>query len=346
MSKTTYKGSGVDISEGNRFVELIKPIVKSTHNENLLGSLGGFAGAFSLDLKGINKPLLVSATDGVGTKLKVSFLTNKYDTIGIDLVAMCVNDIITCGAKPLFFLDYFSTSKLNSEQASEVIKGIAKGCVESGCVLIGGETAEMPGFYKEGEFDLAGFSVGLVDQDKYINGSKVREGDIVIGISSSGLHSNGFSLARKALFEIGGFNHESVPEGFDIPIGEELLKPTRIYVRTVLELIEKFNILSIAHITGGGLLENIPRVIPSSCSVKLDSKRWKLPRIMELIMSVADIELKEMYRTFNCGIGLVLIVSSDQAEDIISYLNENGEDAFVIGEVVENDKDRERVIIS
>lgn len=345
MSKTTYKSSGVDISEGNKLVELIKPIVKSTHNKNLLGSLGGFAGAFSLDLKGIKNPLLVSSTDGVGTKLKIAFHTKILDTIGIDLVAMCVNDIITCGAKPLFFLDYFSTSKLNSSEAAKVIEGIAKGCLDSDCILIGGETAEMPGFYQPGEFDLAGFTVGLVDKEKYIDGSKVTKGCSVIGLSSSGLHSNGYSLARNALFEIAGFDYDSIPEGFDKTIAEQLLVPTRIYVKTVLDLIGNFDLLSVAHITGGGLLENIPRVIPPKLSVQLDSKTWEMPEIMELIMDCADVDLDEMYRTFNCGIGLVIIVKKEDEENILNDLSELGEQAQVIGEVDDTGENSGKVVI-
>ena len=346
MPKTTYKSSGVDIDEGNKFVELIKPIVNSTNNKSLISSLGGFSGVFSLNLNGIEEPLLVASTDGIGTKLKIAFLSEKFDTIGIDLVAMCVNDIITCGAKPLFFLDYLATSKLKSEVASEVVKGIAKGCIESECVLLGGETAEMPGFYKEGEFDLAGFSVGLVDKNEYIDGVNVKQGDIVIGIASSGLHSNGYSLVRKALFDIGGFSHEYIPEGFEITLGEELIKPTRIYTRVVLELRKKFNLLSISHITGGGLIDNIPRVIPSQYAVNLDSSQWKIPKIMNLIKDIINMDMQEMYRTFNCGIGLVLIVTSEQADGIISFLNGLGEDAKIIGEVIKTEDPKRRVIIS
>ncbi|MGH7886166.1 MAG: phosphoribosylformylglycinamidine cyclo-ligase, partial [Thermodesulfobacteriota bacterium] len=305
MTKTTYKISGVDIDEGNRFVELIKPIVKSTHNKNLYGSLGGFSGAFSLDLEGISRPLLVSATDGVGTKLKIAFMTRRFDTIGIDLVAMSVNDLITCGAKPLFFLDYFATSKLSAENGAEIIKGIASGCIEAGCVLTGGETAEMPGFYKDGEFDLAGFAVGIVDQKNYIDGVNVKPGDVLIGISSSGLHSNGYSLARKVLFDTGGFDIDYVPDGFDKTLGEELLAPTRIYVKTVLKLLENFNIHAISHITGGGLIDNIPRVIPENLSVEIEKGSWGMPKIMQLIMNTGNVDLSEMHRTFNCGIGMV-----------------------------------------
>lgn len=345
MSKTTYKSSGVDIDEGNRFVDLIKPVIKSTHNKNLVGSLGGFSGAFSLDLEGIKRPLLISATDGVGTKLKIAFLTRKFDTIGIDLVAMSVNDLITCGAKPLFFLDYFATSKLRAEQGVEIVKGIAQGCIESGCVLTGGETAEMPGFYQDGEFDLAGFAVGLVDQEKYIDGKNVEPGDVLIGISSSGLHSNGFSLARKVLFDIGGFDLDNIPDGFDKTLGEELITPTRIYVKTVLDITSRINIHAISHITGGGLIDNVPRVVPESLSVEIDKSSWHIPPIMRLIKETGNIDDIEMYRTFNCGIGLVFIVSVSDSENVINHLNKIGEKAFRIGTVVKKSSEGKRVLI-
>lgn len=345
MTKITYKSSGVDIDEGNRFVDLIKPLIKSTQNKNLVGSLGGFSGAFSLDLEGINKPLLISATDGVGTKLKIAFMTGKFDTVGIDLVAMSVNDLITCGAKPLFFLDYFATSNLQAEQGVEIVKGITSGCIEASCVLTGGETAEMPGFYSEGEFDLAGFAVGLVDQDKYIDGSKVKAGDVLIGISSSGLHSNGYSLARKVLFEKGGFDIDSVPEGLDKTLGEELLTPTKIYVKTVLDIISKFNIHAISHITGGGFIDNIPRIIPDNLSVEIDSGSFSFPIIMKIIQKVGEIDKEEMYRTFNCGVGLVLVVSETDSQNVISHLKNEGESASEIGIVVENKSGDNRVRI-
>lgn len=345
MTKITYKSSGVDIDEGNRFVDLIKPLIKSTQNKNLVGSLGGFSGAFSLDLEGINKPLLISATDGVGTKLKIAFMTGKFDTVGIDLVAMSVNDLITCGAKPLFFLDYFATSNLQAEQGVEIVKGITSGCIEASCVLTGGETAEMPGFYSEGEFDLAGFAVGLVDQDKYIDGSKVKAGDVLIGISSSGLHSNGYSLARKVLFEKGGFDIDSVPEGLDKTLGEELLTPTKIYVKTVLDIISKFNIHAISHITGGGFIDNIPRIIPDNLSVEIDSGSFSFPIIMKIIQKVGEIDKEEMYRTFNCGVGLVLVVSEIDSQSVISHLKDAGESASEIGKVIERKSGDNRVRI-
>lgn len=342
MSKTTYKSAGVDIDEGNRFVELIKPLVKSTHNKNLHGSLGGFSGAFSLDLEGISNPLLVSSTDGVGTKLKIAFLAERFDTIGIDLVAMCVNDIITCGARPLFFLDYFATSKLDADRGAEIVKGIAAGCVEAGCVLTGGETAEMPGFYSENEFDLAGFSVGLVDRDKYIDGSKTRAGDKLIGLPSSGLHSNGYSLVRKVLLDEGGFGISDIPEGFEKTLGDELLTPTRIYVNTIIDLAEIFDVRAVSHITGGGLVENVPRVIPDGFCAVIDTALWKMPAVFELVMNTGDIEKKEMYRTFNCGIGMVICVSEDEASRALNHLNSAGEKAFVIGEIKERPNSSEK----
>lgn len=334
MSEYTYKKSGVDIEAGNEFVRVIKPLVESTYNKNSRTELGLFSGAYSPDLKKYRKPLLVASTDGVGTKLKVAFLMNRFDTIGIDLVAMCVNDIITCGAEPIFFLDYFATSKLELSQSKEVIKGIVKGCRESGCVLLGGETAEMPGFYSKGEFDIAGFAVGMVDEDKLIDGSTVEPGDSVIGISSSGLHSNGYSLARKVILEKGKYELDDRPAGLRRKIGNELLSPTRIYVDTVKKLQKRFRIKSISHITGGGLPENLPRVIPDSCSVKIDTKSWTMPGIFRLIRDVGGIDRDELYRTFNCGIGLTLVVSDNETEKVTKYLKKSGISSYRIGEIV------------
>lgn len=334
MSDTTYKKSGVDIEAGNKFIQLIKPLVESTYNRNSKTELGLFSGAYSPDLKKYKKPLLVASTDGVGTKLKVAFMTGKFDTIGIDLVAMCVNDIVTCGAEPIFFLDYFATSKLKIPESREVIKGIASGCRESGCVLLGGETAEMPGFYKKDEFDLAGFAVGLVDESEVIDGKRVNPGDELIGIESSGLHSNGYSLARKVILDIGKYKLDDRPKGLKRKIGNELLVPTRIYVKTVLELKKRFDIKSVSHITGGGLIENVPRVIPESCSVVIDSGTWTMPGIFRLIRDTGDIGKEELFRTFNCGIGLVIIVSKKVSPRLISHLKNSKIKAFRVGEVV------------
>jgi phosphoribosylformylglycinamidine cyclo-ligase len=339
MGKTTYKGSGVDIEAGNLFVELIKPLAKTTANKNVLGKIGGFSGAYELPLKKYKKPVLVAATDGVGTKLKIAFMTGRLDTVGIDLVAMNVNDIIASGADPLFFLDYIATSRLNPKEAAEIIKGIVKGCKDAGCALLGGETAEMPGFYRRDEFDLAGFAVGIVDRDKILDGSDVAPGDIVIGLASSGLHSNGYSLARKVLLEKKRYRLGDSPAPLTRALAEELLEPTRIYVKTVQKLKKEFHIKAIAHITGGGLLENIPRAIPEKCSVVLDSSKWKLPPIMDLIKKEGRIESEEMWRTFNCGIGFVLVVSAYSASSVITRLRQLKEKAYQIGEIAKRGKD-------
>jgi phosphoribosylformylglycinamidine cyclo-ligase len=343
--KITYKGTGVNIDVGNRFVELIKPLAKSTYNKCVKGGIGGFAGLYSIPLDKYNNPLFVAATDGVGTKLKIAFMIGKLDTIGIDLVAMNVNDIITCGAKPLFFLDYLATSKLEPEEGAEIIKGIVEGCKMAGCVLLGGETAEMPGFYKEGEFDLAGFVVGIVDRDEVIDGSKVKPGNVVIGIASSGLHSNGYSLARKVFFKKLKLELSDIPNPLSRPLGEELLEPTRIYVKTVLYLKRKFQIPAIAHITGGGLLENIPRVIPDNCTVFLDSSLWEIPPIIELIKMESRIDKEEMFKTFNCGIGMVLVVAEGEADRVLKKLKRLGEKASVIGEVRKRRRGDEEILI-
>ena len=331
--KSSYKSSGVDIDAGNRLVELIKPLAKSTVDENVLGSLGGFSGAYSLPKGRYKNPVLVSAADGVGTKLNVAITMGKLDTVGIDLVAMNVNDIITCGAEPLFFLDYLATSKLNPDEAAQVIKGIAKGCKQAECVLLGGETAEMPGFYKKGDFDLAGFVVGIVDKNKVIDGSKVRAGDAVIGISSSGLHSNGYSLARKVLIGRDKNALRKKPAPLKRTLGQELLEPTKIYVKTVKKLKEVFRIKAMAHITGGGLLENVPRVLPEGLVAELDSSTWPYPPIMELIQKKGRVDREEMLRTFNCGIGFVLVVAQKDAREVVKRIRRMREKAYIIGRV-------------
>ncbi len=345
MAKTTYKGSGVDIEAGNIFVDLIKPLAASTLNKHVLGRIGGFSGAYEIPLKKYKKPVLVAATDGVGTKLKIAFMTGRLDTVGIDLVAMNVNDIIACGADPLFFLDYIATSKLDPAEGAEIVKGIVKGCKEAGCALIGGETAEMPGFYGKGEFDLAGFAVGILDKDRIIDGSEVRPGDAVIGLASSGLHSNGYSLARKVLLGKKGYKLEDRPGPLVRPLSKELLEPTRIYVKAVMGLKKRFRIKAIAHITGGGLLENIPRVIPEKYAAALDSSAWTLPPIMELIRQVGRIDDEEMRRTFNCGIGLVVIVKSSDAGSVLKKLRLLKEKAYLIGAIVKRGKGDQGVII-
>ncbi|MRR33506.1 phosphoribosylformylglycinamidine cyclo-ligase [bacterium] len=331
--KVTYKDAGVDIDSGNSFVNIIKPLVKSTYRPEVIADLGGFGGLFSLNASKYRNPVLVSGTDGVGTKLKLAFMADRHDTVGIDLVAMCVNDIIVQGAEPLFFLDYLATGKLNPEQAAEVVKGIAQGCTLAGCSLIGGETAEMPGFYTEGEYDLAGFAVGVVDRDNIIDGSSITVGNKLIGITSSGLHSNGYSLARKVLFEIMGLGINSMLPGLDKTVADELLTPTRIYVKTILNLLRDFRINGIAHITGGGLLENIPRILPHGCKAIINKSSWVMPPIFLIMQQGASIEEMELFRTFNCGIGMVISVPENEAEEILIRLSGLNEQAFVIGEV-------------
>ncbi len=345
MAKTTYKSSGVDIDAGNLFVDLIKPLAKSTSNKQVLGKLGGFSGAYAIPTKYKN-PILLAAADGVGTKLKIAFMTGKFDTVGIDLVAMNVNDVVTCGAEPLFFLDYIATSKLTVKEGVDIVKGIVKGCKQAGCVLLGGETAEMPGFYKKDEFDLAGFVVGIVDKNEVIDGSKVKPGDAVIGIASSGLHSNGYSLARKVLLGRNKYKLSDKPKPLRRTLDKELLEPTRIYVKTLLDIKKKYKLKAAAHITGGGLLENIPRVLPKSCSVEIDSSTWKMPAIMKLIMEEGRIDVDEMYRTFNCGIGMVLVIDSKDAGKVLRRLTSLGEKASVIGEVSKKKRQQDQVVIT
>ncbi len=329
----TYKNAGVDIDLADQIVKKIKPLISKTFIPGVLTDIGGFGGLFSLVEQNYKEPVLVSGTDGVGTKLKIAFALDKHDSVGIDLVAMCVNDIVTCGAKPLFFLDYISIGKLSEKVAVELIKGIAEGCKMANCALLGGETAEMPDFYPQGEYDLAGFAVGIVEKSKIIDGREIREGDSVIGITSNGLHSNGFSLARKVLLEDKKYELEEKSTFLKRTLGEELLQPTRIYVQPVLYLLEKYKILGIAHITGGGILENIPRILPEGVSVQIDQKSWiKLP-IFSLIQKEGKISDEEMYRTFNMGIGMVLIVRSDKTEQIINELNQMKFPSYIIGRV-------------
>ncbi len=346
MSKgLTYKKSGVDIDAGNLFVELIKPLAKSTHNKLVLGSLGGFSGAVKLPHSKGDDLLLVAATDGVGTKLRVAFQTGVFDSIGIDLVAMSVNDIVTTGAKPILFLDYLATSRLDPHKASEIIKGVAQGCKQAGCALLGGETAEMPGFYKRGEFDLAGFAVGVVEKSGVIDGSGVRPGDVLVGLASSGLHSNGYSLARKVLLDKKKYGLSRKQGSLGRKLGEELLEPTRIYVKTILKLIDKFEIKSIAHITGGGMPENIPRVIPKSCKALIKSGSWDVHPIFELIEHDGKVSRPEMMRTFNMGIGMVLMTNSDHAESVVKSINRTKKHkAYIIGEITKKKKGEDSVV--
>ncbi len=341
----TYKDAGVDISEGERLVGMIKPLARSTCTSGVIGGIGGFGGAFSGSFKGLKNPVLISGTDGVGTKLKLAFMADKHDSIGIDLVAMCVNDIVTTGARPLFFLDYFSTGSLQAKKAAAVVRGIAKGCKEAGCALIGGETAEMPGLYNKSEYDLAGFSVGVVDKAKIIDGSKVRPGDAIIGIASSGLHSNGYSLARKVIFNSLKLKLSDRPKGLRKTIGSELLTPTRIYVNTVLELMKEVKLKAVSHITGGGLIENIPRVLPKDTKAIIDKDSWPVPPVFELLRRGGNIEEKEMLRAFNCGIGLVLIVSKRDARKTMDRLCELDERAYQIGGVEERKRGQRAILL-
>ncbi|MBU4348970.1 phosphoribosylformylglycinamidine cyclo-ligase [bacterium] len=337
MTKS-YKDAGVDISLADNIVKKIKPLISKTSIPGVLSGIGGFGGLFSLAGQKYKEPVLVSSTDGVGTKLKIAFALNKHNTVGIDLVAMSVNDIITCGAKPLFFLDYISIGKLSKKVVVELIKGITEGCKMAGCALLGGETAEMPGFYPEGEYDLAGFAVGIVEKSKIIDGGEIREGDLVIGLASNGLHSNGFSLVRKVLLENKKYELDEKLTVLKRTLGEELLQPTRIYVKPILYLLEKYKVLGIAHITGGGLLENIPRILPEGVSVQINQKSWSNPPIFPLIQKEGEISDEEMYRTFNMGIGMVLIVPQNDASKVINELKMIRYDSYIIGKVIKGDK--------
>jgi len=334
----SYKDAGVDITLADEIVKEIKPLISKTSIPGVIGSIGGFGGLFSLTSQKYKEPVLVSSTDGVGTKLKIAFALDKHISVGMDLVAMCVNDIVTYGAKPLFFLDYISTGKLSKKVTVDLIKGVTEGCKMANCALLGGETAEMPEFYPEGEYDLAGFAVGIVEKSKIIDGRKIKEGDLVIGIASNGLHSNGFSLVRKVLLEEKQYKMEERISSLKGSLGEELLKPTRIYVQPLLYLLKKYKILGIAHITGGGILENIPRILPEGVSVQINQKSWlKLP-IFSLIQKEGKISDEEMYLTFNMGIGMVIIVSNDEALKIKEELKKIDYTSYIIGEVIKGNK--------
>jgi phosphoribosylformylglycinamidine cyclo-ligase len=333
MSGLSYRDAGVDIDAGDELVRRIKPLAERTRIPEQLGGIGGFAGLCGLPL-GMKEPVLVSGTDGVGTKLKVAFLADRHRSVGIDLVAMCVNDVATTGARPLFFLDYFATGKLQVEQAAQVIEGIAEGCRQAGCSLLGGETAELPGFYGGGEYDLAGFAVGVVEKSAIIDGKKVRPGDVVLGLSSSGLHSNGYSLARKALLERAGLALDAVHPALGEPLVDALLRPTRIYVRAILAALAAGEIHSLCHITGGGLPENLPRVLPDDVALELDTASWKRPPIFELIQRSAGTPDAEMYRTFNMGLGLVACMPEASAERVQRAFEDAGESVQRVGRVL------------
>ncbi len=331
----SYRDAGVNIDAGNEFVEKIKTSVASTNRPGVLGSLGGFGGLFELP-EGYKQPVLVSGTDGVGTKLKLAIDLNKHDSIGIDLVAMCVNDILVLGAEPLYFLDYYATGELNTEIAASVVEGIAEGCRQSNAALIGGETAEMPGMYAKGDYDLAGFCVGVVEKQKIIDGTKVKPGDAMIAIASSGPHSNGYSLVRK-IIEVSGADINASFGEQQQTLGDALLAPTKIYVETIHRLLEKFDIHAMAHITGGGLLENIPRVLPENAQAVVDTNSWPLPEVFQWLQDNGNVEITEMYRTFNCGVGMVLIVDADDVDAMVSTLDQNGDNAWLLGTVEAGD---------
>lgn len=343
--KASYKAAGVDIDKANLFVENLKPLVKTTFRKEVMTGIGGFGGLFHLDIAKFQDPVLVSSTDGVGTKLKIAQKMNRHDTVGIDLVAMSVNDIVVQGAEPLFFLDYLSLGKIDVGLCLAILDGIVHGCQEAGCALIGGETAEMPGFYREGEYDLAGFCVGAVDADRLLDGSAIRVGDALIGIASNGLHSNGFSLARHVLFERGGYSLSDTLPGFDHDIGNELLNPTRIYVRAALNLIKNFNIKGIVHITGGGFIDNIPRIIPAASRAIVRKGTWPVLPIFTSIQDIGGIEEKEMYRVFNMGVGMMLVVPEKESAEVIERLGKLGEAAYLIGHIDKREPDQSSVVL-
>lgn len=328
----SYRDAGVDIDAGDQLVENIKPFAKRTLRPEVLGGLGGFGALVEISKKYQN-PVLVSGTDGVGTKLKLAFEWDIHHTVGIDLVAMSVNDILVQGAEPLFFLDYFACGKLDVARATDVIKGIAEGCEQSGCALIGGETAEMPGMYPEGEYDLAGFAVGVVEKSKVINGRSIRPGDVVLGLASNGAHSNGYSLIRKIIER----SNPDLDAEFDggKTLRQAIIAPTRLYVKPILAALEKFEIKGMAHITGGGLTENIPRVLPENCVAQIDAQSWSLPKLFQWLQQAGNVERQEMYRTFNCGIGMAVIVPAEQAEAAQAFLAEQGETVYRLGTIRE-----------
>jgi len=332
MGRLTYQKAGVNIAEGQSFVRKITPLVRSTFRPEVLTDLGGFSALFRLDLKKYREPILVSGTDGVGTKLKIAFLMNRHNTVGIDLVAMCVNDVVVTGAEPLFFLDYFACGRLQTDRSVEVLKGIIQGCRRAGCALIGGETAEMSSFYPPDEYDLAGFAVGVVEKKDMISGRKIRPGDCAIGLASSGLHSNGFSLARKVLFEKAGYQATD-PWKNGKSLGEVLLTPTRIYVKTVLGLTRHGFIKGAAHITGGGITENLPRILPKGCEAVIHRTSWRVPEIFRRIQKEGQVDEEEMYRVFNMGIGMILIIAPSSIRAVMNQARRFGERAAIIGEI-------------
>ncbi len=340
-----YKEAGVDIDKGNAFVKGIKKIVASTHQRGVVSEIGGFSSLFAIDKDSYANPVLVSSTDGVGTKLAVAQLCRKHDTIGIDLVAMCVNDIVVSGAKPLFFLDYFSSGELDLEVATDVVRGIADGCLQAGCSLVGGETAEMPGLYNKGEYDLAGFVTGIIDRDKIIDGSGIKVGNKIIGLASNGLHSNGYSLARKICFNDLGLSADHHIDVLGRTIGEELLQPTRIYVKPILNILKQYTVTGMVHNTGGGFLDNIPRILPRGCKATLDTGSWEIPPIFPFLSTNGAVSEKEMFRTFNMGIGFICVVNEEDIEDIMHHFSALGETPYLIGEISARGADEPEVLL-
>jgi phosphoribosylformylglycinamidine cyclo-ligase len=341
---TTYKQAGVDIEAGDAFVERIKPYAARTMRPEVVAGVGGFGGLFALPPGKYREPVLVAGTDGVGTKLKVAFLAGRHDTVGIDLVAMSVNDILTCGAEPLFFLDYFATSRLEVDAASEVVRGIALGCEQAGCTLLGGETAEMPGFYSRGEYDVAGFCVGVVERSEIIDGRTVKPGDALIGLQSSGLHSNGYSLARKVLLDDGKLALKETPAGLDRPLADALLEPTRIYVKDALALTKAVKVKGMAHITGSGIPGNLPRCLPDGTRAVLSEKAWSRPPIFDLIAKVGGVARDEMFSTFNMGLGLIVVVAKEDVAQALSVLSARGVKATEVGRVEQGQGEATAVI--
>ncbi|ADO71243.1 phosphoribosylformylglycinamidine cyclo-ligase [Stigmatella aurantiaca] len=341
---TTYKQSGVDIEAGDAFVERIKPYAARTVRPEVVSGVGGFGGLFALPPGKYREPVLVSGTDGVGTKLKVAFLAGRHGTVGIDLVAMSVNDILTCGAEPLFFLDYFATSRLEVDAASEVVKGIALGCEQAGCTLLGGETAEMPGFYGRGEYDLAGFCVGVVERSEIIDGRSIAPGDVVLGLPSSGLHSNGYSLARKVLLDDRKLALEATPEGLDRPLAEALLEPTRIYVKDIQALLKVVKVKGMAHITGSGIPGNLPRCLPDGTRAVLSEKAWARPALFDVIARLGGVPRDEMFSTFNMGLGFTVVVAKEDVDAALRTLNARGVKATAVGRVEQGSGEATAVI--
>lgn len=340
-----YRNAGVDLEKANLLVEIVKKFASQLPQRGVISEIGGFSGFFSLDISSYKNPVLTASTDGVGTKIKVAIMANSHKGIGIDLVAMCVNDIITCGAKPLFFLDYLAFGKFDEKVFSELIEGIVEGCKISECALLGGETAEMPGMYAEGDYDCAGFVIGIVERDKIIDGSNISIGDVILGISSSGLHSNGFSLVRKILFEENRFDLDYIPEELGKPIGEEILTPTKIYAPIIKTLVNKnLEIKGCAHITGGGFIDNIPRILPKNCKAVIEKGTWEIQPIFSFLQKLGDISEEEMFRVFNCGIGFVMVINENILEDVQNIVSALGEKCYVIGYIDKREEQEKQVV--